>query len=854
MNHSEAAEVGYFRGTVADYDDRAGYGYIDPEDGQLFHGERLLVHRKSCRHPFDPLRPGDAVIFTTKQVPRGLLATDVYKELADETSDLADGDRQFGTVILTHYDRNFGFVELEGNSGRRVFFHISQVPDRATPPEPGASVSFQLVYSPRGPVARDLMYERRAAVATQDPRLASDLLAEAILARDNRDYPRARALYERALNEAPTVQAVLSYAAMEKNSRRKQEAMRLYERGITLFPNISKLREDAGVLASSLSEFSVAIRYLLDALALCRSADHAGEKGILLALARTYARMDTPVALRESLRYGQEALRLFGHQDQLPEHDLLAIRLAEIRIRHHRGNLAHAFFQAAGFQIRRAQLLTSGDGCDIVINIGDVELKESYGITGDVLVRCMFKADVSPRDIEKTDEQARDLIQRDLIDEQVVWLIVASLDDNLQRMLFKRIEDRQRTAPAIIPFPQSVIETCPDPLAAIRGVLGQWLYKRDLFALNFPVVGRRFFGREKPLAELRDAILTGTPAGVFGLRKVGKTSLLKETERRSSEIGDLVVYIDLLRLPADVTDTRWLYWKIAQELHARFPKHLGEMKWRLGGLFGDFFDIPAHFPVATAFDADCTRLLRIMEASSVSPKPKVVLLLDEIERLLPNNLGKAGFEGFFDFFSYLRGVAQETSSFALVVTGANASIAERAQFDGRDNPVFNFFREIYLQLLEPSECEAMLRTLGRGMGLRFSEDAAQRIFELTGGHPFFARQLCSFVAAQRSERPLQVTSLIVNGVLPLYLEVSGKDFREIMERLERDYPQELEVCMALARHLEPVPLPQVDEMRARPSTLLRHLIGYQIITVRNGSAALTMELLRQWLHKGYANA
>ena len=75
-------------------------------------------------------------------------------------------------------------------------------------------------------------------------------------------------------------------------------------------------------------------------------------------------------------------------------------------------------------------------------------------------------------------------------------------------------------------------------------------------------------------------------------------------------------------------------------------------------------------------------------------------MLDEIERLLPNTAGKEGFKGFFDFFSYIRGVAQESSDFVPIVTGANAAIAEAAQFSGRDNPVFNFFREIYLPLLK----------------------------------------------------------------------------------------------------------------------------------------------------------
>src|SRR5207248_675981 len=105
-----------------------------------------------------------------------------------------------------------------------------------------------------------------------------------------------------------------------------------------------------------------------------------------------------------------------------------------------------------------------------------------------------------------------------------------------------------------------------------------------------------------------------------------------------------------------------------------------KMNWRLGGAFEDFLEIPGGYPVATAFDSDLSHLLKQIANAPVSPKPKIVLLLDEIERILPTALGKPGFEGFFDFFSYLRGVSQETADLVVMVTGANAAIVEISQF------------------------------------------------------------------------------------------------------------------------------------------------------------------------------
>ena len=270
----------------------------------------------------------------------------------------------------------------------------------------------------------------------------------------------------------------------------------------------------------------------------------------------------------------------------------------------------------------------------------------------------------------------------------------------------------------------------------------------------------------------------------------------------------------------------------------------------MGGEFRNFSEIPLNFPVATAFDADLTSLLTRLRTAAVNPRPRVVLLLDEVERLLPTRLGKSSFEGFFDFFGYLRGVSQENNNFVLIITGANNMLSEAAQFGGRDNPVFNYFKEIYLPLLEPDECSLMIRELGRGMGIRFDPDAREFLYYLTGGHPFFARQLCSFIAARHHDRPLQVTRQIVEGIADEYLDVRFADFEEIVERLQRDFPDELAVCVNLVKAGGSLPLSDVRGERGRQGgSMIRHLTGYQIVRVIDAKATLTIQLLARWLAK-----
>jgi tetratricopeptide (TPR) repeat protein len=760
-------------------------------------------------------------------------------------------ERLKGSVTNYYADRGFGFVRTLDK--RDAFFHRSYFRDSDVQPYVGASVEFRLVQTEKGLQAQELSFDDQPVPDQKSSGQQENWLARAILARDSRHYDEALAAYEKGMQASPTTQLILSYAAMEKNRRRKASAMRIYETGIRIFKDNAKLREDAGILAASMGDYPAAIRLLKGALRLSQ-LQHRGEKGVLLALARTHYDLGTKQDLEQAVAYYETASNLFGKgSTQLPANDTLAFNLARVRTQHHRGSLAVRFLHQAKFEIVRAGLLEQiTEGAEFVVRNDNTELIESYGLASHLVVRVMFKAQVNTRDLEDMDSSVRSWSRSGLADDQVALIVVSSLSQELQRLLSARIEDNRRSVPAIVPVQQSDIETSDDALGALRENLDRWLYRRDLFAGNSPVEGRRFFGRDKPLADLRESISTGTPTGIFGLRKVGKTSLLKEAQRRAIELGDIVVYIDLLRVPSDVSDCRWLYWRIATELRTEAEKlsSLRSGRWRLAGEYRDFLDIPSGFPVATAFDSDLTSLLSRFRVANVNPKPKIVLLLDEVERLLPTRLGKSGFEGFFDFFGYFRGVSQENSDFVLVITGANNILSEAAQFGGRDNPVFNFFKEIYLSLLESAECSLMIRELGRGMGIRFDQDARDYVYNLTGGHPFFARQLCSFVAARHRQRPLQVSRDMIDAISDEYLDVRSADFEEIVERLQRDFPNELTVCVDLASAGGSLPL---DQVRGRPGkqfgSMIRHLTGYQIVKVSEQRVDLTIQLLTRWLQK-----
>ncbi len=101
--------------------------------------------------------------------------------------------------------------------------------------------------------------------------------------------------------------------------------------------------------------------------------------------------------------------------------------------------------------------------------------------------------------------------------------------------------------------------------SGIFPLLSKTLWRRDFFSESEPVrTASEFFGRQPIVNELLTKILTGTPTAVFGLRKVGKSSLIGRVEEllcedRSSAVGTAFLLGNATRIKSG----RW--WHFAQD-------------------------------------------------------------------------------------------------------------------------------------------------------------------------------------------------------------------------------------------------------------------------------------------------
>jgi tetratricopeptide (TPR) repeat protein len=306
----------------------------------------------------------------------------------------------------------------------------------------------------------------------------------------------------------------------------------------------------------------------------------------------------------------------------------------------------------------------------------------------------------------------------------------------------------------------------------LERTLHQWLGHTDIYETHNPVSNAAtFFGRGQFINRLVLKISRGENFGIFGLRKIGKTSLVYRLRDLSRD--HLVAYVDLqgvssrkvdevyVRLLESLTrDTRMKYPDVSLQ-PPRTPSGAGSAG------------------VATAFHQDLLAIRGALENSG-RPLPHVLLLLDEIELMVPQG-SSAGFEGHQDFFRHIRGLYQQERFIVSAVVGASPVVCRAAAWNGRDNPVFQFYDEVFLAALDRMECNQMVQGLGELMGVRFDAESLSMIYSQTAGHPYVTRQLCSRLVKFFPERPLDVRAAMVTMALDQYLAQSGDYFAGILE-------------------------------------------------------------------------
>jgi hypothetical protein len=293
----------------------------------------------------------------------------------------------------------------------------------------------------------------------------------------------------------------------------------------------------------------------------------------------------------------------------------------------------------------------------------------------------------------------------------------------------------------------------------VREVLGP---QRDLYDRRDPVSDRlNFFGREMVVRDLLSRLSNGEPIGLFGLRKIGKSSLLRHLR---SVANFPMAHVDL-QAGAD-----------ALGVFERALKHWYDVARNLRIIWEPDLDL-AQDPIGKFR----RQVERLRESSLRAGRSVPVLLVDEIERVFPpaEDPEKVADEiehgvsaakdpkkapkynpekvsNYVRFADVLRGLVQE-GQLGIICVGVNAPINRINRFGSEQNPFYQFLQEQYLGPLTDKDCKEMVSVIGGQMKLSYSENALESVVNASGGHPFLARQLCSVAYEALGSGPSQLT-------------------------------------------------------------------------------------------------
>lgn len=325
----------------------------------------------------------------------------------------------------------------------------------------------------------------------------------------------------------------------------------------------------------------------------------------------------------------------------------------------------------------------------------------------------------------------------------------------------------------------------------------------DLFGYKDALVNDwDFVGRDDEVQNLYDAYDAGQNSGLFGLRKIGKTSVLYALMRQMKVKGQYAFYLDCSQ--PHIYGKRWF--ELVEYIGLEILRTWQAKQEMSGG--------PRVNPALYTFtEANCSEtLLRLLKDATTALKEKrFLIILDEIDTITygllfapPHWRGENNHDDFLKFWQVMRGITQHHPDLlGYLVAGINPRILEMRIVNRQaNNPIFTGgLNAIYLSRFTLPKVKEMVSRIAMLMGVNFVEDMYGVLNSEYGGHPFLIRQVCSkLVKDARNENVFEIDGGFLNAKnrkqeIARHISTNIDDITDVLERY---YPEEYHLLELLA--------------------------------------------------------
>jgi len=343
-----------------------------------------------------------------------------------------------------------------------------------------------------------------------------------------------------------------------------------------------------------------------------------------------------------------------------------------------------------------------------------------------------------------------------------------------------------------------------------------------LFSFNSPLRSENyFFGRSETVNYFYDKYRTGENSGLFGLRKIGKTSSLYAIRRLLDIREEPSVFIDC-QDPA-LHMRRWN--EALEYIVKNTAKQLNSTKIDELNIHKGYDQLNA----SSYFEEDLMTLYR--EKSS----KRILMIFDEVENItfgISSSEHWTKSNDYIYFWQAIRSTYQKNPFlFSLIIAGVNPKCIETGQVNGFDNPIYKMIRAEYLKFFDVHQVREMVSTIGKYTGLVFDDEVYTYLTDDYGGHPFLIRDICSYLSKLvPPQRPYRISRYLYQENKQSLDRRLHDYLKLILDVLKTWYSVEYELLTYLAAG----DTDTFKEFAVEASESVSHLIGYGIV-VENGT-------------------
>lgn len=456
--------------------------------------------------------------------------------------------------------------------------------------------------------------------------------------------------------------------------------------------------------------------------------------------------------------------------------------------------------------------------------------KNLFGIDFEILLVFSPYEKFEPRTLDIIEKIEKDYINSSFRLDKICTIIISkcnSFEHELSKVIKKGQESR-----IVIPFTYNELLDNEYKINFFDERIRKYFFERDLFDVQAPLTkDLYFFGRDEVVISLIDKHEQGENAGIFGLRKIGKTSILYAVNRILSQKGGCSVVIDCQNL----YQGRWNYalYDVIDNINAKLAL---KMKF-------DREEYENESLAAKCFDNDIKRICNKLKSKSI------LLIFDEIEhlsyKLSANEYWKTGHDYLYFWHAVRASFQTSGGKFTFLLAGTNANSIELSKIENSDNPLFEQFKPIYLSGFNVEQTKQMISTLSRYMGVKFDDEIFTYLTDNFGGHPFLIRKICSFLL--KKARKLDIQHIDKDFYHKYYSEFDSHSYCQMVINVLHDFYKDE---YTMLEYLAQGDINNFNELANDDESYVRHLLGYRVIRKSNdGNYHFNIDVIKQFLIK-----